>query len=66
MSRTPWAWRDDILDRHCECPWRAVTVPSGDKPTRELNGVTWEWAGPSDTCKLHSPDGRYDLPEGVM
>lgn len=61
----PHAWRDHNLERYCTCPWHRVTVPSGDKPTREINGVLWEWVGPSDTCPLHSPDGRYDLPDGA-
>jgi len=42
-----------------------VTTPDENTLTREINGVLWERTSISDDCPLHSPDARFDLPDGI-
>jgi len=64
-DRIPYYNRSDALDRYCTCPYKRVTTPGDNTLTREINGVIWERASISDDCPLHSPDAKFDLPEGI-
>jgi len=64
-DRIPYYNREDALERYCTCPYKRVTTPGDHTLTREINGVIWERTSISDDCPLHSPDAKYDLPEGI-
>lgn len=50
-----------VIERYCTCGYAVALLPDGtvDEASRVL---TYE----DPECKLHSPDPKYDLPEGVL
>lgn len=55
-----------LIARHCSlCSYQAVTVPRPDRPTVEIDGVTWELTEAHPDCPLHGTNPTHDLPDGI-